>query len=87
MNKILAIALLGLFASTSALADDTAVTKSKPITTAEKTQKSAKKDSGSFPQLAGLSQRDKMRECNKLATGKKGDERKQFMKGCLSKKA
>ena len=31
-----------------------------------------------------LSQQDKMRECNKQATGKKGDERKAFMKDCLA---
>ena len=33
-----------------------------------------------------LSQQDKMRECNKQATGKKGAERKAFMKSCLSRK-
>ena len=37
-------------------------------------------------QLASMSQQDKMRECNKQATGKKGDERKAFMKNCLSRK-
>ena len=36
---------------------------------------------------AAHSQQDKMRECNKQATGKKGPERKAFMKTCLSKKA
>ena len=34
-----------------------------------------------------VSQQDKMRLCAKQATGKKGAERKTFMKGCLSKKA
>ena len=34
-----------------------------------------------------LSQQDKMRLCAKQATGKKGAERKAFMKTCLSKKA
>lgn len=34
-----------------------------------------------------ISQQDKMRLCAKQATGKKGAERKTFMKGCLSKKA
>jgi len=29
-------------------------------------------------------QHDKMKDCNKQATGKKGDERKTFMKECLS---
>lgn len=30
-------------------------------------------------------QQEKMKECNKQAEGKKGDERKAFMKQCLSK--
>ena len=34
-----------------------------------------------------MSQQDRMRECNKQATGKKGAERKEFMKACLSRKA
>jgi psiF repeat len=34
-----------------------------------------------------ISQQDKMRQCSKDATGKKGAERKDFMKTCLSKKA
>jgi len=33
-----------------------------------------------------ISQQDKMRQCSKQATGKKGAERKDFMKTCLSKK-
>lgn len=32
------------------------------------------------------SQQNKMTACNKAATGKKGDERKAFMKTCLSAK-
>lgn len=35
---------------------------------------------------AGNSQQNKMVTCNKEATGKKGDERKAFMKECLSNK-
>ena len=38
----------------------------------------------SAPVFAGA-QQDKMKVCNKEATGKKGDERKAFMKSCLSK--
>jgi hypothetical protein len=38
------------------------------------------------PQLAGMSQQNKMKECNRLAKGQKGAERKSFMKNCLSKK-
>ena len=34
-----------------------------------------------------VSQQEKMRLCAKQATGKKGAERKAFMKTCLSKKA
>ena len=38
------------------------------------------------PVLAAGEQQNKMVTCNKDATGKKGDERKAFMKECLSKK-
>lgn len=34
--------------------------------------------------VAAGSQQNRMRECNKSATGKKGPERKAFMKTCLS---
>jgi hypothetical protein len=36
--------------------------------------------------FAANSQQNKMTACNKDATGKKGDERKAFMKECLSSK-
>ena len=38
------------------------------------------------PSLAATEQQNKMATCNKEAAGKKGDERKAFMKDCLSKK-
>ena len=38
------------------------------------------------PALAATAQQTKMGTCNKEATGKKGDERKAFMKQCLSAK-
>lgn len=38
------------------------------------------------PAFAATDQQNKMATCNKDATGKKGDERKAFMKECLSKK-
>ena len=38
------------------------------------------------PAMAENSQQTKMAACNKDATGKKGDERKAFMKDCLSTK-
>jgi hypothetical protein len=40
----------------------------------------------SQPALAENAQQNKMAACNKDATGKKGDERKAFMKDCLSSK-
>ena len=36
--------------------------------------------------LADTPQQQKMKDCNAQATGKKGDERKAFMKECLSAK-
>lgn len=39
------------------------------------------------PAFAKTEQQSKMGTCNKEAGGKKGDERKAFMKECLSKKA
>jgi hypothetical protein len=36
---------------------------------------------------AAGTQQEKMKTCNKDAADKKGDERKAFMKECLSKKA
>jgi hypothetical protein len=38
------------------------------------------------PAYSATEQQNKMATCNKDATGKKGDERKAFMKECLSKK-
>ena len=38
------------------------------------------------PVFAATEQQNKMATCNKDAAGKKGDERKAFMKECLSKK-
>lgn len=40
--------------------------------------------SGTLKVVAPGSQQDRMRQCNKQATGKKGAERKAFMKSCLS---
>ena len=41
----------------------------------------------SAPASAPTAQQSKMVTCNKEAGDKKGDDRKAFMKGCLSKKA
>ena len=70
--------LLGVAAPV--FADDTSAVKGR----AAKIQTTAlNADTSAAPKL---SQQDKMRQCAKQATGKKGAERKAFMKGCLSKK-
>jgi psiF repeat len=63
-----------------AFADDTAVAKART----GKIQTAAL--SADTPAAPKISQQDKMRQCAKQATGKKGAERKAFMKGCLWKK-
>lgn len=40
----------------------------------------------SAPATGKAAQQEKMKTCNKDAAGKKGDERKAFMKACLSNK-
>jgi len=72
MNKTLTVTAFALiFAATAVDAAETA----GPI-------------KGAAPAKAtAVSQQDKMRLCSQQATGKKGPERRTFMKGCLSKKA
>ena len=83
VNKVIAMligGMLGLGASL-AHADDTA-TKPKAARTATTLPAAA------VPaEPVKVSQQEKMRLCSKQATGKKGAERKDFMKACLSKKA
>jgi len=82
MKTLFAVALAALlgFAAPAALADDAPVLKGR----AAKIQTTAvSADAAATPKL---SQQDRMRQCAKQATGKKGAERKTFMKGCLSKK-
>ena len=72
-------ALVGVL-SPIASADDTSAVKPR----AAKIQTTAlTADAATTPKV---SQQEKMRQCAKQATGKKGPERKAFMKGCLSKK-
>ena len=80
MTKLSLIALAAVFASFAAHAAEPAVTTAKPATSVAAP--------AAVPQkTTGISQQDKMRLCSKQATGKKGAERKAFMKTCLSKKA
>ena len=81
MKTLYALTLAALFGlAAPALADDTSAAKSR----SGKIQTVAVNPDAAAP--AKLSQQDKMRQCAKQATGKKGAERKAFMKGCLSKK-
>ena len=83
MKTLYALTLAALLAIVApvASADDTTTAKPRPA----KVQTAAlKADASTAP--ANISQQDKMRLCSKQATGKKGAERKAFMKGCLSKK-
>ena len=73
--------LIGLAAPVAA-ADDASAVKPRPVKLQNVTTATAP---AATP--AKISQQDKMRLCAKQATGKKGPERKAFMKTCLSKKA
>ena len=85
MNKHFIIALATLVTSFAVQAAEPATA---PITTLVKPASAAPAASTSVPQkTAAISQQDRMRDCNKQATGKKGAERKTFMKTCLSRKA
>ena len=58
-------------------------TKPASVKTANATSVDGRSASGPVVKPTS-SQQDRMRECNKSATGKKGAERKGFMKTCLS---
>ena len=62
----------------------TAVPAESPAPKKEPTAKTQAATTGSVP--VKVSQQDKMRLCAKDAKGKKGPERKAFMKTCLSTK-
>ena len=75
--------LIGL-AATTAYAEDASNVKPRA---AAKVQAVAATTGTPAAAPVKISQQDKMRLCAKQATGKKGDERRTFMKTCLSKKA
>ena len=85
MNRQSIIALAALVASFAAHAAEPVATPAKPASTIAAPQKAAPAVPVAAPQkTAATSQQDRMRNCNKEATGKKGAERKAFMKTCLS---
>lgn len=60
----------------------------KPLAGAAKAafmKKCEKENPAAETKAGGTSQQEKMKTCNKEATGKKGDERKKFMSACLKK--
>jgi hypothetical protein len=84
------LALAGFLIPAVAFADDIATThkSAKAVVAAAKTDAAPVPAGDPQAQMPALiSQQDKMRLCAKQATGKKGAERKAFMKTCLSKKA
>jgi len=84
MKTFYAVALASLIGLTAsvAFAEDVAVAQARGAKTTPAAAATA-----TPPAPVKISQQDKMRLCAKQATGKKGEERKTFMKGCLSKKA
>ena len=84
MKTLYALALASFigFTASVASAEDVAVAQPRSAKPA-----SAAATSTTPAAPVKISQQDKMRLCAKQATGKKGAERKTFMKGCLSKKA
>ncbi|MGH8850010.1 MAG: PsiF family protein [Casimicrobiaceae bacterium] len=87
MKMLCAAALLGLFACQAAYAVDGAAAaprNAKPQAAAKTADAAA--TGGQAAKPIQMSQQDRMRMCSKQATGKKGAERKAFMKSCLSTK-
>ena len=64
----------------------TTATAAKPATAATPAKSDARSSAGTVKTASAGSQQNRMKECNKQATGKKGDERRTFMKSCLSSK-
>jgi hypothetical protein len=84
MKTLYAVALASLIGLTSSVASAEEVAVAQ-VRDAKPTPATATAGTPAAP--VKISQQDKMRLCSKQATGKKGAERKTFMKGCLSKKA
>jgi hypothetical protein len=85
MKTLYLVALIGLLACQAAhAADGAAPPKARPQTAAKTADANTVVAQTSKP--IQMSQQDRMRMCSKQATGKKGAERKTFMKSCLSTK-
>jgi hypothetical protein len=83
MKSLYLAALIGLFACQAAYAADAATSpKARTQSTGKNADTNAVAGQATKPIL--MSQQDRMRMCSKQATGKKGAERKTFMKSCLT---
>ena len=83
MKSLYVAAFIGLFACQAAYAADAApAAKAKTQTAGRNADPNAVSGQAAKPIL--MSQQDRMRMCSKQATGKKGTERKTFMKSCLT---
>lgn len=101
MNKLIFTALVSIFAANVALAETPAAAPTgdsceakavskdgKPLAGAAKAafiKKCENENKTDEVKSAKTAQQEKMKTCNKEATGKKGDERKKFMSECLKK--
>ena len=89
MRRI-ALLLSLLFVTSAALAADAVPPVKPPAPSTAKpaalpvTKADPRSAAGPVKTAAAGSQQNRMKECNKQATGKKGAERKAFMKSCLS---
>ena len=83
MKSLYLAALIGLFACQVVYAADSpAAPKTRPQSTTKSADPNAV--AGQAVKPIAMSQQDRMRMCSKQATGKKGTERKTFMKSCLT---
>lgn len=86
MKTLYLAALIGLFTFQTAYAADgaPAVPNAAKAQTAARPSAAGAAEGQGIPRSIQMSQQDRMRMCSKQATGKKGVERKAFMKSCLT---
>ena len=83
MKSLYLAALIGLFACQAVYAAD-APPHPRPRRSRPRRTPTPNAVAGQAAKPIAMSQQDRMRMCSKQATGKKGAERKTFMKSCLT---
>ena len=83
MKSLYLAALIGLFACQAVYAAD-AAPHPRPKRSRPSEECRPRRRAAQAGQADPMSQQDRMRMCSKQATGKKGAERKTFMKSCLT---